>query len=244
MTMMTYVIIGAIALVGVLLCFCLAVASFASENFYEKLEENQQKPNSKGIRTVEYVREINTQNFRGRLRIERCQTYEDHYSSGVVALSSETMNSNSLASLATVSHELGHARQDAEGNKLKKHWRRKQVGRLCGLFFMPVVIVGIVLSVLYLVEVLPELYVLILGLAMLALGVLIFLFAVFLKYKEIQIEKEASRYAIEFLQEILTREECKSCQEFLNSARLTYWALFFKTLLSWTFLTSKDPMFR
>lgn len=241
---MTYVIIGAIALVGVLLCFCLSVASFASQNFYEKLEENQQKPNSKGIRTVDYVREINGQNFQGRLRIARCEQYDDHYSSGVVALSDDTMYSNSLASLATVSHELGHARQDAEGNKLQKHWKMKQAGRICGLFFMPVVIAGIVLSVLYLTDVLPQLVALIAGLTLIGLGVLIFFFAVFLKYKEIQIEKEASKYAIEFLQEVLTRDECKACEEFLNSARLTYWAVFFKTLLSWTFLTSKDPMFR
>lgn len=242
--MMTYIIIGAIAVVGVLLCFCLSVASFASQNFYEKLEENQMKPNSKGIKTVDYVREINGRNFGGRLNIQRCEMYDDHYSTGVVALSSDTMRSNSLASLATVSHELGHARQDAEGDKLKKHWRMKQSGRLCGLAFMPVVIAGIVLSVLYLVEVLPQFYVLVIGLALLALGVLIFFFAVFLKYNEIKIEKEASKYAIEFLQEILSREECKECEEFLNSARLTYWAVFFKTLLSWTFLTSKDPMFR
>ncbi len=242
--MITYIIIGAIALVGVLLCFCLSVASFASQNFYEKLDENQQKANSRGIRTVDYVREINAHNFAGKLKIARCETYDDHYSSGVVALSDETMYSNSLASLATVSHELGHARQDAEGNKLQKHWKMKRTGRLCGLFFMPVVIVGIVLSVLYLVDVLSELYILIIGLGLIGLGILIFLFAVFLKYKEIQIEKEASKYAIEFLSEILSSGECKECQEFLNSARLTYWAVFFKTLLSWTFLTSKDPMFR
>ena len=69
--MMTYIIIGAIALVGILLCFCLSVASFASQNFYEKLEENQQKANSRGIRTVDYVREINAHNFSGKLKIAR-----------------------------------------------------------------------------------------------------------------------------------------------------------------------------
>lgn len=242
--MMTYIIIGAIAVVGVLLCFCLSVASFASQNFYEKLEENQQKANSKGIRTVDYVRAINDQNFGGRLRVERCAQYDDHYSAGVVALSNDTMLSNSLASLATVSHELGHARQDAEGDKLRKHWRRKQAGRVCGLFFMPVVIAGVVLCVLYLVDILTQFVALISGFVLIGLGILIFLFAIYLKYREIQIEKEASKYAIEFLQEVLNRSECKECEEFLNSARLTYWAVFFKTLLSWTFLTSKDPMFR
>lgn len=242
--MMTYIIIGAIAVVGVMLCFCLAVASFASDNFYEKLQEYQSIGNSHGVSTLDYVKAINNHYFGGRLQIARCEQYEDHYSTGVVALSQQTMYSNSLASLATVSHELGHARQDAEGNKLKKHWRMKQTGRICGLFFMPAAIVGIVLSVLYLVGVLPEVYVLVLGLSFLALGIIIFFFAAFLKYKEIQIEKEASKYAMEFLQDILTKPEYKACEEFLDSARLTYWAVFFKTLLSWTFLTSKDKMFR
>ena len=242
--MMTYIIIGAVALVGVLFCFCLAVASFSSDNFYEKLEENRQRRNSYGISTLDYVRAINNQFFDGRLKLARCEKYQDHYSTGVVALSAETMSSDSLASLATVSHELGHAKQDAEGDKLKKHWRRKKAGRICGLFFMPVVLCGIVLSVLYLLEVLPQTAVLIAGLALLGLGVLIFIFAVYLKYKEIQIEKEASKYAMEYLRELLTPQECKSCEEFLNSARLTYWAVLFKTLLSWTFLTGKDKMFR
>lgn len=241
---MTYIIIGAIVVVGVLLCLCLAIASFASDNFYEKLQENQQRANSSGISTVDYVKSMNGHFFGGRLRIEKCPEYYDHYSSGVVALSQQTMYSNSLASLATVSHELGHAKQDAEGDKLKKHWRRKHIGRICGLFFMPAVLVGIVLSVLYLVDVLPQLVTLIAGLSLLALGILIFFFALFLKYKEIQIEKEASKYAMQFLKEILTKPEYKACEEFLDSARLTYWALFFKTLLSWTFLTSKDSMFR
>lgn len=240
---MTYIIIGAIAVVGVLLCFCLAVASFSSENFYEKLQENRAKRNSYGISTLDYVRAINNQFFDGRLKLARCEQYQDHYSTGVVALSAETMNSDSLASLATVSHELGHARQDTEGDKLQKHWRRRKTGRVCGLFFMPVVICGIVLSVLYLLEVLPQLAVLIAGLALLGVGVLIFFFAVYLKYKEVQIEKEASRYAMEYLREILTPQECKECKEFLDSAKLTYWAVLFRTLLGWTFLTAKNKMF-
>lgn len=242
--MMTYIIIGAVALVGVLLCFCLAVASFSSDNFYEKLEENRQKSNAYGISTLDFVRNINNENFGGKLEIASCEEYQDHYSTGVVALSNSTMRSDSLASLATVAHELGHARQDAEGNKLKKHWQRKKTGRICGLFFMPVVIIGIVLSVLYLLEVLPQMVVLVVGLSLLALAVLIFFFAIFLKYKEIQIEKEASKYAMQYLKEILTKTEYKACEEFLDSARYTYWAVLFKTLLSWTFLTSKDTMFR
>lgn len=239
-----YIIIGAVVLVGLILCFCLAVASFSSDNFYEKLIENRQRSNSCGISTLDYVKAINSHFFDGRLKLALCEQYQDHYSTGVVALSEETMSSDSLASLATVSHELGHAKQDAEGDKLKKHWRRKKIGRICGLFFMPSVIIGVVLSVLYLLGILPQVAVLATGLGFLGLGVFIFIFAVYLKYREIKIEKEASKYAMEYLRELLTPQESKACEEFLDSARLTYWAILFKTLLGWTFLTGKDKMFR
>jgi Zn-dependent membrane protease YugP len=241
--MTTYIIIGAIALVVILLCFALAVASFSTENFYEKLEENRQKQNSGGLSTVEFVQTINDSRFGGRLSVARCPQYEDHYSTGVVALSTETMHSNSLASLATVAHELGHARQDFEGDRLKKHWKLRRAGKFWGFFFMPIALVGVVLSALYLFGVLTEFVALVAGLILLAISVLIFAFTVFLKYKEIQIEKEASKFAIEFLQEVLSAGELSSCKEFLDSARLTYWAVLFRTLLGWTFLTGKNKMF-
>ncbi len=228
---------------ALLLCLCLAIASFSSENFYEKLKETQQLRNTYGISTLEYVSAINKKFFDGSLRIARCKEYNDHYSTGIVALSDSTMQSNSLASLATVSHELGHAKQDKEGNKLKKHWNMRRSGKICGFFFMPVILVGIVLSLLNVFGVLPELMFLIIGFICLGIGFLIFCFALILKYKEIQIEKEASVFAIDFLREVLTDPEIKHCVEFLNSARLTYWAVFFKTLLGWTFLTKRDSMF-
>lgn len=241
--MIMYVVIGIVVAVALLLCLCLAIASFSSENFYEKLKETQQLRNTYGITTLEYVSAINKKFFDGRLRIARCAEYNDHYSTGIVALSDSTMASNSLASLATVSHELGHAKQDNQGDKLKRHWSMRRTGKICGLFFLPVLLAGAVLSLLNVFGVLPEKMFLIIGLVCLGVGFLIFCFALFLKFKEIQIEKEASVFALDFLREVLTEPEIKHCVEFLNSARLTYWAVFFKTLLGWTFLTKKDRMF-
>ena len=102
---------------------------------------------------------------------------------------------------------------------------------------------GAVLSLLQVFGVLEEIVYLIVGLVCLGLGLLIFIFAIFLKYKEIQIEKEASVFALDFLREFLTEEEVKKCKEFLDSARLTYWASLFRSMLGWTFLTKKDRMF-
>ena len=241
--MWTYVIIGVCVALVLLLCLALAIASFSFENFAQKLKEVDSIRNSGGFSTLNYVNEINKVYFQGKLKIAQCPEWFDHYSPGVVALSAKTMSSNSLASLAIISHELGHARQDTSGDTLKKNWRMKRQGRICGLFFMPLLIVGAVMSILWVLNVLPEIWALAIGLGCAGASLLIFFFAIVLKYKEIQIEKEASVFAVEYLQEVLSPVEVKKCKELLNSARLTYWGTLIRTMLSWTMLTKKDKMF-
>jgi len=241
--MLNYIIIGAVVLLAILLCFGLAIASFAGENYFDMLRKTRTIRNSYGIATMDFVAQINQNYFGGRLKIARCNPNDDHYGNGIVALSTETMSSNSLASLATVAHELGHARQDAEGDTLKKHFRLRSTGRIVGFFFMPMVIAGIALSLLYFFGVLQNNLYLYVGLGCSAIAVLIFFFSIILKYKEIKIEKEASTFALDYLREYLLEPEVKVCREFLDSARLTYWSVLFKTLLGWTFLTKRDRMF-
>lgn len=241
--MLTYIVVWIVIVFAIFLCFALAVASFSFDNYADNLKKTNQYKNSYGISTLDYVGAINKKYFQSRLQVMTCPEYQDHYSAGIVALSQKTMASNSLASLAIVSHELGHAKQDASGTKLKKHWKMRRAGKICGFFFLPVVLVGAVLSLLQVFGVLEEMVYLIVGLVCLGLGLLIFIFAIFLKYKEIQIEKEASVFALDFLREFLTEEEVKKCKEFLDSARLTYCASLFRSMFGWTFLTKKDRMF-
>lgn len=241
--MWTWVIVGIVVALAVVLCFALAVASFSFDNYAEKLKNLDAKRNSYGITTLEFVDGINKQFFGGRLKLARAQEWYDHYSSGVVALSEKTMQSNSLASLAIVSHELGHARQDVAGT-LKKHWQMRKSGRICGLFFLPLFLVGIVISLLWVFSVLGQIYFLAIGLVCFAGALLIFAFAIILKWREIKVEKEASVFALDFLREVLTEDEVKLCQDFLDSVRLTYWGALIRTLLSWTMLTGKDKLFK
>lgn len=242
--MLTYIIIGIVVLFVILLCVALAIASFSYDNYYESLKKTNEMKNKRGLLTLQYVSDINEKYFEKKLDIMKCAEYQDHYSSGIVALSEKTMISNSLASLSIVSHELGHARQDREGNKLNQHWKLRKIGKVCGFFFLPIMVVGAVLSLLYIFKVLSANYYLIAGLSCLSVGVLIFIFSIFLKYKEIEIEKEASVFALEFLKEFLYDDEIKICKEFLDSARLTYWAGLFKTMFGWTLLTGRGKMFR
>lgn len=238
----TYFIIGAAAAVVLLLCLALAVASFSFDNYRDKLQQMQSQRNSYGLSTLEYVSQINATHFGGKLRLARCEKFQDHYSHGVIALSDFTMQSNSLASLAIVSHELGHAQQDTT-NTLKKHWAMRKAGRVCGLFFLPLLLCGLVLLFLWAFDVLPF-YSLIAGASAASASLMIFLFAIFLKYKEVKIEKEASDFALTFLEEYLIPPEIEKCKKFLKAARLTYWASLIRTLLSWTMLAPKDNLFK
>ena len=242
--MISYIVIGVAAVLVILLCIGLAIASFSGENFSNELEKAREYENVEGWTTLGLVEDINNKYFEGRLDVQETEEGNDHYSRGVVALSDSTMESDSLASLATIAHEIGHARQDFEGNTLDKHFAFRQVVRILGLFFMPTLIAGIVLGALYFVHVFDSKIYLIVAGVLLGVAFLIFIIALIMKYKEVKIERQASRYAIEFLQEYLVEEEVKLCKDFLDSARLTYWADFFKLLLSWTLLTSKNKMFR
>ena len=57
--MITYVIIGFVGALVLLLCLCLAIASFAGENFYQMHEKNSKVQNSRGISTMQYVQAVN-----------------------------------------------------------------------------------------------------------------------------------------------------------------------------------------
>lgn len=238
--MVRYVVIGIIAVVVILLCVCFSIANFSSENYFVNLEKTRQIGNSAGFSTYDFVVELNRRHFSNKLQLARARRYEDHYSHGVVALSDETVSSNSLASLSTIAHEVGHARQDFNGNKLDKLYRLRKIGRIFSVLVFPFMFVGVILGALYAFQVLSEILYLYLAIGLTVFGIFGFFFVIFEKYKEIQIEKEASKFALVYLREYLSSEEVAVCKNFLDSARLTYWADLFKNLLAWTFLTKKN----
>ena len=61
--MIKYLIIGGVAVVVILICLGLAVASFAGENFNNALRQAREKRNTYGLSTFEFVQEINKNNF-------------------------------------------------------------------------------------------------------------------------------------------------------------------------------------
>ena len=221
----------------VLLCFLLAIANFAGERFFEQYEKYNKIRPSTNISPLEFVCLINQKFFANALKIGKTDVKAgDAYSRGVLILSNDTLTTQSLASYTIISHEMGHARQDKEGKKLKKLSFLRRFGKIIGVFLVPLLIAGGLVILL-------DKELLILGIGLLSGGVLIFLIALVIKLKTISIEKEASTFALDYLREILSEEEVKKCKSFLNDARLTYWADFLRTLFVWTFLTKKNKMF-
>ncbi len=238
--MITYILIALGGIFVVLLCIGLAIASFSGENYYRALQEARQYGNSRGITTMDFVSEINQNHFGERLALARCEEHCDHYGNGVVALSTSTMNSNSLASMSTIAHELGHARQDASGDTLKKHFNLRRRVRIVSHFFLPNVLIAIVFAVLFFFGVLEPIAWIYVSIGFAGLALFVFMYSLFLKYREIKIEKEASTFALDYLREYFSEKEVSVCKDFLDSARLTYWAVLFKSLLGWTFLTKRN----
>ena len=232
---MTWIIIGCVIGFAVLLCFLLAVANFAGERFLERYEEVDQITIENPISPNEFFSQMNSNFFGNKLR--SCPVVgkaTDAYSKGVLYLSMHSQHRSSVASFTIIAHELGHALQDKSGRKLKTLSRLRWIGRILGAILAPTLLAG---GILCLTEYL------ILGLCLLGGGVLIFLLALFVKLRTISIEKEASKNALIFLEEIMTEEELKESKRFLSDAKLTYWADFLRMALWWTGLSRQTKMF-
>lgn len=232
---MTWIIIGVVVGVAVLLCFLLAVANFAGERFLERFEEVDQIRLENGIMPIEFVRQMNSDYFGNKLKIAIVEgKATDAYAKGVLYLSSSSLSRPSLASFTIIAHELGHALQDKTGKKIKSLTRLRIVGRILGILFAPILIAGGILCIANYLTI---------GLSLLGGGGLIFLLSLFIKLRTISIEKEASKNALVFLEEVLSEEEVKESKKFLNDAKLTYWADFLRMILWWTALSRKTKMF-
>ena len=237
MTLTWVLIICGIAL-AVLFCLCLAIANYAPERFMDIYKECNEQIADCDYTPREIVDDMNHNEFGGQLKIERTDKYagDAYIRGGWLLLSDITMQSRGISAYATLTHELGHAMQDRDGNKLKVRSILMRIGMLIGPLLFPALIAGLILiaiggSVFYW------------GIGVAIFGGLIFLLAIVLRILTISIEKDASKKAIKILNQYLNQKDLKIAKKLLNSAKLTYWAVMFRTLLGWTFLTRKPTLF-
>lgn len=232
------IIIIALVALAVLLAFLLAVANHSGERFMEKYREIDKIPANCDLSLREYFDFLNEKYFDNKISVIQIPDVAgDAYSKGKLFLSRNTMTNNSIASYTIISHELGHALQDKEGNKLKMLHRLKKIVKFLGFLFAPSIIAGGILALIGDKLFIP-------GLALLAFAVVIFFSSLFIKLTTISIEKDASQKGMRFLREVFSDEkQLKRCRKFLNDAKLTYWGDFLRVILGWTGLSRKTKLF-
>lgn len=231
-----------IAILIFILLVCLSIASYAGPQVSEIYNEvNKRLSSSFTVASVFAQRVINTY-LDGKISIVRKEGYlSDSYvpSQKTVFLSQDVFDSSSVAALAITAHELGHALQDKENPEiLQKRHSLGLLSKMLGFFMMPLIILGVVMFF-----VIPEN--IIFGIVFLVGAMLIFLLALFVKSLTIKIEKDASKKAIMFLEELSILEpfEIKFANKLLSAALLTYIADFLRAILGWTMLTKKTNLF-
>ncbi len=230
-------IIGGISL-AIGFCLCLAIANFAPERFFDIFQKCNKIKVQSDFTTLQFIENFNENEFDSSLKVHQIDRLagDAYVRGGDLLLSQTTLNDNGIASFATLAHELGHALQDRDTNKLKVKTILYRIGVIIGPLLFPSLIAGLVLlafrgNLFYW------------GIGLLCFGAFIFILAVILKSLTISIEKDASKKALVMLEEYLTKKELKQAKKLLNSAKLTYWANLFQTLLGWTFLTRKSKLF-
>ena len=233
----TWIIIICVIVFAVLLCFLLAVANFSYDRFMQKYKELDNIPIQSGLTTLQFINQLNYNVFQGNLQIlQISQVAGDAYGNGKLFLSTRTISKNSIASFTIIAHELGHAKQDMEGNKLKRLKFLRYLGKALGVLLPLCLLAGVILLFF------GETY-FTYGLVLLGCGGAIFLLALFNKLFTISIEKDASSKAIVLLKDYLTDSELRIARRFLKDARLTYWADFLQIILGWTGFSKKGKLF-
>jgi hypothetical protein len=146
------------------------------------------------------------------IRIEKIPgKLSDHYDprNKVVRLSSSTYNSNSVASLGVVAHEIGHAIQHANG-------------------YVPLVIrngiapvVSITSNLSWILFIVGFLF---FNIALIRIGIFLFSFAVIFSFITLPVEFDASRRAVKILGSnlLMPPSELEGVKQVLNAAAMTY----------------------
>lgn len=236
---MIWVIIGVIVL---FLILALSIATYSGAQLQDTYEVYNNELCSSKLTGGQFALMVADKITNGKIKVARTAgVMTDAYSSKAktVVISDETCDTPSVAALAIVAHEFGHALQDLNNTKkFKLNITLMKLTRHMGYLMFPLALIG-----LFLLLVFSDLYVV--GIILLALSALIFLIALSLKFFSIPLERDASHRGLKILKdmEVLNEDELKMAHELLRSALLTYVGDFLRAILWWTFLTKRAKMF-
>lgn len=234
MSLYFWIVLGIILL---LIMIGLAIVNYSTDEFIARYDEY--KKYSCGNTTTEELVYYVSRCLGSNIKITTTPIpYGDCYNPtrNIIALSNNSLHSNSLSALTVTAHELGHAQQNHENpQKMRNYFRKLKIFNFIGKLFFPSIIIFILSAFL-----LPEEYK-IYSLIFIGISLLTTFVTLILKLSTIKIEKEASDNALKILEEFadFNNEQLRLSKILLNSAKNTYVAEFLKTLLKWTMLTRR-----
>lgn len=170
-----------------------------------------------GAQVAVYVRE----KYRLNISFARTKTdLSDAYypKKKVLLMSDKVCDTPSIASVAIVCHELGHALQDHERNKLfRTNMALSKITSITNKLIFPLIVVGLIF---YIFRFPTEPF----GLILISIAIGLFLMHAILKLLTIPLEYDASKRAIKIIQEnnFLTKKEIAKTKKLLNNAGETY----------------------
>ena len=172
----------------------------------------QKVPTQRGMPAAQVAADMLRQNGNDAVSVQATQgTLTDHYDprNETLSLSEGVYGSSSVAALGIAAHEAGHAMQKKEGyGPLALRSLLVPVVNIGSNLSMPIVILGLVMSIPALVTV----------------GIVLFGLAVVFTLITLPVEFDASRRAIAMLNAggYITREEEQGVRKVLRAASLTY----------------------
>ena len=211
---MIYLYIGAIILLLIILLFSSRNRIVAKYNKYVKIA-NKSGLNGQDVANI-IINQKGLDIKLGQNEKDLCDAY--YPKEKMLLMSSKVCNNASIASVAIVCHELGHATQDKEGTFLYKiNSLLGKITRFTNKLIIPLLIFGLVFYSIRWPNEDVGFYMCI------ASGVLFVLHAL-VKILIIPLEFDASKRAIRFIEKnnLLTKQELRKSRSLLNTAGQTY----------------------
>ena len=233
MSWWVFVLIG----LGVL-AVLIAIANFAPAQFRHTFNKYNKVRNSLGITADQFaMAAVNSSPYEtlslARIKGELTDAYVPKQN--VIALSDTTIGNSSVAALAVVAHEYGHAIQKNSNSTFFNvtHYFGVITGFLSKLA-VPSIIVGLILRIFVSGKET-------LGMALIYAGIILIIIAFLYKLFTIPVEYDATNKGLRYLaeNEVLNNKELRIAKKVLRAAGLTYVASFLAVMLSWTFLVPK-----
>lgn len=234
-----WIILGIIVLAIII---CAFVANFAYDNYVKALHENIEIKSSYDGTAKMFAKYLSLAFFGGSIKIQEDSQIlsEGQYNPSelTVTIKDTIAHTNSVAGVAIIAHEFGHALQHVKNPEIlvKNYKYSRFVKFLGGLNW--VIILGAVALTIWQGGFTWGLV----GVGLLLLNTII---AIGLKLSTLKLEKNASDEAMKMLRKMpnFSDEELAYIKRFLNYAKRTYTADFLCALLGWTGLVRRTKYF-